>query len=300
MSVIHENHYPVLLNEVIEALNPQDGACYIDATFGGGGYARAILNHAQCNLVGLDRDPDALERARLLQKEYGERFSFYQGCFGDIDQLVPNKKYDGIVFDLGVSSYQIDQADRGFSFRFEGPLDMRMTPTGITAAEVVNTYSEKDLADIIYHYGEEHASRKVAHAIVTKRKIKPFETTSELAETIRSVVHRTRDIDPATLTFQALRIFVNNELIEVDTALKKCLNLLTNNGKVVVVSFHALEDRVIKSNFKNAVYTMETGTITYRVTSSKAVKPTLAEVKSNPRSRSAKLRSAQTCFLGKN
>ncbi len=288
-------HIPVLLQEVLQALSPQDDYTYIDATFGGGGYTEAILNAANCKVIAIDRDPDAEKRAQLFKQKYKDRFQFIQGPFSDIDTLLPKDTlYNGIVFDFGVSSFQLDEANRGFSFRLNGPLDMRMSKDiGLTAADIVNIYSAEELAEIIWFYGEEKKSRIIARAIVEQRKTKPFETTLELAELVRKFVKRHDGLDPATLTFQALRIFVNNELIEIDTVLKKTLAHLSVGGKVVTVTFHALEDRLIKNWIRSDHQELQHSSYALKALFSKPICPSIEEVKNNPRSRSAKLRAVQ-------
>ncbi|CAO5680640.1 MAG: Ribosomal RNA small subunit methyltransferase H [Holosporales bacterium] len=275
-------HVPVLLNEMIEHLSPQDGGIYIDATFGGGGYTSAILEKAKCSVIAFDKDPDAILRGHFLKEKYADRLTLIEAPFHTIKDHITTR-VDGIVFDFGVSSFQIDIGERGFSFKHDGPLDMRMSKTGMTAQEVVNTYSEKDLADIIFYYGEEDRARAIARAIVNDRKIKPYETTFELAGLVRRVVKRKDDIDLATKTFQALRIFVNNELIEIRGALLGCPLFLKPNAPLVGVTFHSLEDRLLKQFLSHGDF----------YCASKAIKPSIAEVRQNPRARSAKLRSAK-------
>ncbi|MBR1903670.1 MAG: 16S rRNA (cytosine(1402)-N(4))-methyltransferase RsmH, partial [Alphaproteobacteria bacterium] len=207
-----ERHIPVMLSEVLQYLKPQKGEIYVDATFGNGGYTQAILDAADCKVIALDRDPNVRIRANELKNMYGARFEFRSGQFGDFTDLV-NEKINGAVFDIGVSSMQFDDAERGFSFAKEAALDMRMSCEGLSAADIVNTYAEKDLADLIYQYGEERKSRQIAQKIVEYRRKKTIETTTELAEIIYTVLHKHGGvIDPATRTFQALRIVVNDEL----------------------------------------------------------------------------------------
>ena len=203
-----QKHIPVMLQEVLAALNPQKGELYVDATFGNGGYTRAILEAANCKVIALDRDPTVRIRANEIKNMYGERFEFRFGQFGDFADLVP-EKINGAVFDIGVSSMQLDEAERGFSFSKEGALDMRMSQSGVSAKDIVNTYDEQALADLIYQYGEEKKSRQIAREIAEYRKHKEIETTTELAEIIYKVIHKKfGEIDPATRTFQALRIAI--------------------------------------------------------------------------------------------
>lgn len=296
-----QKHIPVMLQEVLAALNPQKGELYVDATFGNGGYTRAILEAANCKVIALDRDPTVRIRANEIKNMYGERFEFRFGQFGDFADLVP-EKINGAVFDIGVSSMQLDEAERGFSFSKEGALDMRMSQSGVSAKDIVNTYDEQALADLIYQYGEEKKSRQIAREIAEYRKHKEIETTTELAEIIYKVIHKKfGEIDPATRTFQALRIAVNDELGELSRGLTGAANRLQKNGRLAVVDFHSLEDRIVKTFFK------ENGGRRIRVSKyapelvqdehlfaevSKVIVPTAEECKRNPRARSAKLRFA--------
>lgn len=300
-------HAPVMLQEMLDALAPRDGGLYLDGTFGAGGYSRAILSAADCRVVAIDRDPDAIARAAPLHAEFGERFTILQGRFGDMDALLAEvgiDSLDGVVLDIGVSSPQIDTPERGFSFRHAGPLDMRMGGDGPSAADVVNTWEEDRLARLIRDYGEEKRARAVARAIVAARAEKPIETTTDLAEIVRSVVRKAKDgIDPATRTFQALRIEVNDELGELDRALTAAERLLDAGGRLVIVAFHSLEDKRVK-----AFMTARSGGTgvsrhmpgpdparplpTFTQDSRKAVRPGNAECARNPRARSARLRLA--------
>ncbi len=298
------SHIPVLLTEMLDALAIKDGGVYVDATFGGGGYTRAILDRAQCRVIALDRDPEAVSRAQEMQKTYGDRFQFVSGVFSDLPAILGDKKIDGIVFDFGVSSFQIDTPERGFSFRFDGPLDMRMSGQGESAADIVNTYEQDDLANLIYEYGEEHKSRRIAKAIVELRQTKPIETTLDLANLIKSKLGGRPDAQhPATLTFQALRIKVNNELLEIEQGLAFSENYLKPEGRLVCVTFHSLEDRIVKmflrqrSVPKGKQSRLLPGEIpppapTFVDLYSKGVAPSASEIKQNPRSRSSRLRAA--------
>jgi len=299
-------HKPVLLREVLEALAPRDGEIMVDGTFGAGGYSRAILDSANCELYGIDRDPTAVATGKKLEAEYDGRFHMVEGCFGNMAKLVPAagaQQVDGIVLDIGVSSMQLDQADRGFSFREDGPLDMRMSMSGPTAADFVNTAEEEDIANVIYRYGEERASRKVARKIIEMRAEEPFTTTSQLARAVRSVVRKSKDgIDPATRTFQALRIYVNDELGELERAMDAAETLLKPGGRLVVVTFHSLEDRQVKTFMKersgdpNKMSRRlpgepEVAIPTFTTITRKAVTGQKDEIRANPRARSAKLRA---------
>ena len=277
-------HIPVMLDEVIEQLNPQDGQTYIDCTFGAGGYSLKILAASNCKLYAIDQDPGVIEFANKLSQDYSaDRFIFINQNFSKLAEIAKEQNFseiDAIIFDLGISSMQVDQAERGFSFNKEARLDMRMSQDGIDAWEVVNKFSEEDLADIIYYYGEEPFSRRIARKIVQMRQEQPIDTTIELAKIIQSSVKRQGKIDPATKTFQALRIYVNDELKILKTALIAAYNLLKIDGKLIIVSFQGLEDRIIK-DFLQQIPNAR----------AKILKPTLVEVRRNPRSRSAKLRT---------
>lgn len=302
MTEVKQKHIPVMLKEVLENLTPQNGGLYVDATFGNGGYSEAILKVANCRVIAIDRDPNVKARADELKTLYGSRFEFRAGQFGDFSDLIP-EAVDGAVFDIGVSSMQLDQSERGFSFSKDAPLDMRMSCTGKTAADLVNTLPERELADLIYKYGEERKSRQIASRIVEYRKSKAIETTKELAEIIYTVIHKTpNNIDPATRTFQALRIAVNNELGELESGLSGAAEKLKSRGRLVVVTFHSLEDRIVK-NFFNEKAGKKRSVSRYMpelpqnsdallAECSKAIAPTEEEIIRNPRSRSAKLRVA--------
>ncbi len=245
-----QNHNPVMLAEMLEWLAPKDGEVYIDGTFGAGGYSRAILQAANCTVYAIDRDPSTREFAEILEREFAGRFVWLLGNFADMCDLVAAhgvSKVDGVVLDLGVSSMQLDQAERGFSFMRDGELDMRMGDTGRSAADVVNSASESELADIFYYYGEEKAARRVAKAIVAARAETPITRTTQLAEIIRGAVPQKHGkTHPATRSFQGLRIFVNQEFDAIQSGLVASEHLLGANGRLVVVSFHSLEDRIVK------------------------------------------------------
>ena len=304
----HIPHIPVMIDTVLDALAPRDGGTYVDATFGGGGYARTLLEAAACIVFGIDRDSRAIARAARLKSRYGDRLTVIAGCFGDMARLLAElgvDKVHGVALDLGVSSMQLDDAKRGFSFRADGPLDMRMGSDGRTAADVVNTLEEKDLADVIYTYGEERASRRVAKAIVEARAEAPITRTGRLADLVRRAVPRARDgIDPATRTFQALRIYVNDELGELDRGLAAAETLLAPGGRLCVVSFHSLEDRRVKDFLRersgarprpsrHLPDSPEDAPPTFRLLGRSAAKPSADEVQANPRARSARMRAAE-------
>jgi len=305
-------HKPVLLEEVVAAIAPRDGAIYVDGTFGGGGYSRALLDTADCRVVGIDRDPAAASRAEEWRDAYGDRLMLLEGCFGDMAGLLADEGIEtvnGVTLDLGVSSYQLDEAARGFSFRADGPLDMRMSAHGPTAADIVNQCPEGELADIIHEYGEERRARRIAKAIVAARKDAPITRTLQLAEIVRGCfppprASETARIDPATRTFQALRIYVNDELGELERGLAAAERLLSAEGRLAVVSFHSLEDRIVK-NF----LTRESGLSArgsrhlpargeepepaFALLSRRPVRPGEVETQANPRARSARLRIAR-------
>ena len=249
-------HLPVLCDEAVGWLGVRDDGVYLDGTFGGGGYARAILDTARCTLWAVDRDPAAIARGAALAALYPGRLQLLPGRISEILQMLDSagiNQLDGAVFDLGVSSYQLDDPARGFSFRRDGPLDMRMGGGNVTAATLIDTMPESELADILYRFGEEKASRRLAKTIVERRRVQKFETTADLAAVIRSVVRPDKSgIDPATRSFQALRIAVNDELGDIEAALSQAASLLTPGGRLVVVSFHSLEDRLVKRFFQSA------------------------------------------------
>ena len=302
-------HVPVLLNEVVDALKPRDGGRYVDGTFGGGGYSTAILDRAQCEVIAIDRDPDAIAAGQALAERYAPRLRLIEGRFGDMEQLLSAEgvsAVDGVALDLCVSSMQFDQPARGFSFRASGPLDMRMEKSGPSAADLVNEGEESELADILWRYGEERKSRRVAHAIVERRRDRRIETTGELAEIVRRAVGPSArdESDPATRAFQALRIAVNDELGELERGLAAAEQVLAPGGRLAVVSFHSLEDRAVKefvrarsgrtpSPSRHAPPRAAERTATLREVMRKPVPPSAAEVAANPRARSARLRVAE-------
>src|ERR1700757_915740 len=243
-------HVPVLLDAVVDALAPRDNAVYVDGTFGGGGYSEALLAAARCRVFGIDRDPDAVESGRDLAERYAGRLRILEGRFGDMERLLAPVNADpiaGIALDLGISSTQLDTPERGFSFRFDGPLDMRMGRAGQNAADLVESLSEAELAELIRAFGEERFSRRVARAIASARRRQRIERTIELAEIVRAATPKSEPgQDPATRTFQALRIAVNDDLGELDRGLAAAERLLAPGGRLAVVSFHSLEDRRVK------------------------------------------------------
>jgi 16S rRNA (cytosine1402-N4)-methyltransferase len=302
-------HTPVMLAEVLAALGPRPGGTYIDCTFGAGGYTRALLEACapEGRVIALDRDPSAIAAGAPLVRAAKGRLRLIEGRMGELASLLPETEagtIDGIVMDLGVSSMQLDRGERGFSFRFEGPLDMRMGETGETAAALLARLDEAALADLIYEYGEERLARRIARAITAARMAGPIETTQALAAIVRRVYAQAglRDsaIDPATRTFQALRIAVNDELGELTRALDCAYALLKTGGIVVVVSFHSLEDRIAKNALKPPLASVSrhapalepVARPRWRTLTSKPLGPRPAEAAVNPRARSAKLRAA--------
>ncbi len=298
-------HIPVMLNEVLRALSPFAAQSMLDGTFGAGGYTRAILESGAARVIAVDRDPTAIAAGQALVAEMAGRLTLVEGTFGALDELalqVGARALDGVVLDIGVSSMQLDRAERGFSFRFDGPLDMRMAMEGPSAADLVNTLEIKELAMIFTAYGEERHSMKIAHIIADRRKIKPFETTQELVS-VCEVAYGFRkpgEIHPATRTFQALRIAVNRELDELVDALAAAERALKPGGRLVVVTFHSLEDRIVKRFFADRCKTMGGGSrhmmeidvppATFVQPGKGLLEATEDEIAVNPRSRSAKLR----------
>jgi 16S rRNA (cytosine1402-N4)-methyltransferase len=300
-------HVPVLLNEVVRALAPRAGEVHLDGTFGGGGYARAILSRANITLLAIDRDPTAIARAEELA-ETGLNVVPLPGCFGEMEALTGAAGFealDGITLDLGVSSFQIDEAGRGFSFQQDGPLDMRMGGHGPSAADAVAQLSESELADVIYHLGEEREARRIAKFIVLRRREIMFKRTLDLAETVERALggRRGARVHPATKTFQALRIFVNDELGELARALSACERLLKPGGRLAIVTFHSLEDRMVKAFLRSRAGLEGAGSRhmpeiedgpapSFELSPKKAIEPSTSEVSANPRARSARLRVA--------
>jgi 16S rRNA (cytosine1402-N4)-methyltransferase len=304
-------HVPVMLPEVLRALAPAEGETHLDGTFGAGGYTRAILDAADCTVIAIDRDSTALDRAAPWKGGYGKRLVLRQGRFGDAQAIAAaagHERIDGFVLDIGVSSMQIDEAERGFSFRFDGPLDMRMDSTqGETAADIINGHGEKDLADLIYAFGDERLSRRIARAIVGARGEQKITRTLQLAGIVRGAVPggKKSPIDPATRTFQALRIAVNDELGELRRALVAAEQLLREGGRLVVVSFHSLEDGIVKHFMQERAGKKSRGSRhlpgaahaagpepTFTLPTAKALSASEEEAAANPRARSAKMRVA--------
>jgi 16S rRNA (cytosine1402-N4)-methyltransferase len=297
-----------MLAEALAALAPRDGATYVDGTFGGGGYSAALLAAARCRVFGIDRDPDAVRRGNSLAEKHDGRLTVIEGRFGDMERLVAPftpGPIAGVALDLGVSSNQIDEPERGFSFRHDGPLDMRMGRDGETAADLVARLSEDELTGLIRALGEERYARRIARAIARAREKKPIGRTAELAEIVRGAIPRREPgLDPATRTFQALRIAVNDELGELDRGLEAAERMLMPGGRFAVVSFHSLEDGRVKSFLRRRSGTAPAASRhappraagpapSFALVSRRPIPPSAAEVKANPRARSARLRAAE-------
>jgi 16S rRNA (cytosine1402-N4)-methyltransferase len=304
-----ERHVPVLLAQMLNAIAARDGKSYIDGTFGAGGYSEAILTAAPgSRVLGIDRDPAALASGRWLAEQYPGRLQLSEGRFGDLDRLAAAAGFapaDGVVLDVGVSSMQLDDPERGFSFQGDGPLDMRMSLRGPTAADVVNTADEARLADILFHLGEEKSARAIARAIATRRRQRSFARTSELAQLVAHVLGREKIAGrhAATRTFQALRIYVNDELFELARGLCAAERVLAPGGRLVVVTFHSLEDRLVKRYFRERAAPQPHASRhlppqaeprprpSFQFLNHRPVSPTDTEVAANPRARSARLRA---------
>lgn len=307
------SHKPVMVNEMLHYLSPQDGQTYIDATFGAGGYTNAILAKAKCQVIGIDQDPIAEQYKQKICKTYPDQLRLFGLNFADIDKST-DIQVDGIIFDIGVSTMQLKSAERGFSFDIDGPLDMRMNPNNCaqkTAKEIIDTSSEKKLADIIFYYGQETRARKIAKAIIDENKHNSIQTTKQLASIIHKSVgsEKAGKINSATKTFQALRIVVNNELESFNIALEKSIQMLKVGARLIVVTFHSLEDSIAKNFFKKYTYkniaaskyadklimekSLQASNSNYKIDllNKKPTIPSLNEIKANPSSRSAKLRA---------
>ena len=296
-------HIPVLLNEVVTALAPQAGEVMVDGTFGAGGYSRALLEAADCAVIAIDRDPDTKAHADDLAAAFGERFSYRPGRFGDMQDLLA-APVDGVTLDLGVSSMQLDEAARGFSFMRDGPLDMRMSQDGLSAADLLNQAAPELLSDIIAVYGEERRARAIAKAIIARRAAKPMTRTGDLVDVVCSVLGAPRfgKAHPATRTFQALRIYLNDELGELMRGLQAAEQVLKPGGRLAVVTFHSLEDRMVKQFLaprtgragrpSRHLPDVEMAAPSFADAAKRNVKAAASEIDANPRARSARLRVA--------
>jgi 16S rRNA (cytosine1402-N4)-methyltransferase len=302
-----------MLPEVLQTLAPRDGGAYLDGTFGGGGYAGAILDTARCTLFAIDRDPDAIARGAALAASFPGRLHLLEGRFGDMLSLMEDQgvsALDGVVLDLGVSSFQLDEPERGFSFRFDGPLDMRMAKVGKSAQDIVNSMPESELADLLFDLGEERHSRRIARAIVAARREAAIATTGRLAEVVRAAAPRDPSgLDRATRSFQALRIAVNDELDEVERGLQAGARLLAPGGRLVAVAFHSLEDRIVKRFMARSAgrgagasrhdpaalgrRRDDPAAAAFRLLTPRALRPGARETDINPRARSARLRAIE-------
>ncbi len=289
-----------MLEEVLKVLSPQNNSNYIDATFGAGGHTRAILESpSNCRVIGIDRDPTVKIFAENLQNEFPNRLQFINAKFSSIKEVAGSQQISGVLFDIGVSSMQINNPERGFSFMKDGPLTMTMGDNEISAYDVINHYSEDEIASILWECGEEKQSNKIAQAICKYRKISPIKTTLELAEIVKLVVHKRGKIHPATLTFQAIRVFVNNELKELAKGLKDAIEFIEVGGKIVIITFQGLEDKIVKDIFKQYTYKSHTNKFKEQAIHDKlfqnvtknVLKPSKYEIKRNLRARSAKIRA---------
>lgn len=303
-----EPHIPVMLEEVLSYLSPVGTEIYVDGTYGAGGYTQAFLEKApQCQVIAFDRDEEAIERGRQMAEKYPGRLHLHHARFSQILEKLAGQKVNGLVLDLGVSSPQLDQAERGFSFQKEGPLDMRMGLNEQSAADVVNTYEEEDLASLFYQYGEERFSRRIARFLVQQREKEPFTRTLQLASAVERAIpvrRHEQKIHPATRVFQALRIYVNQELKEIETVLEASQEALLPGGRLVVVSFHSLEDRLVKlflkevsgqghSVSRHRPELLSKKSVTFDILTKRAVGACEEEARQNPRARSAKLRAGR-------
>lgn len=303
-------HIPVMLQEVLNALQPRDGDIVVDGTFGAGGYTQAFLDAADCKVIAIDCDTEAFSIGGRLAEQYPGRLIAMLGRYSEMEKLAASEGFDhvdGVALDLGVSSMQFDQPERGFSFAKDGPLDMRMGREGPTAAEVVNTLEEPQLADVLYIYGEERRSRAIAKAIAARRAESPITRTGELADIVVGVLGRKRDETkhPATRTFQALRLYLNAELDELAKGLSAAERLLKSGGRLVVVTFHSLEDRITKRFFasrsaaepKGSRHLPETASEefapSFHLLNRRPLEPSNDEIRRNPRARSARLRAGE-------
>ena len=288
-------HEPVMVAEVLEQLAPERGGLFVDCTVGFGGHTRALLDAGASRVISSDRDRTAIDHARTALEPYASKVDLVHADYRQLDEVLEGRGItvaDGILADLGVSSMQLDEPGRGFSFRQDDPLDMRMdTTAGPTAADAIRDVGERELADVIYEFGEERHSRRIARAIVAAREQRPIETTGQLADIVRRAIPRKgyMRIDPATRTFQAIRIWVNRELEGLDAFLGDAAHRLATNGRMAVITFHSLEDRIAKHTLR----ALQAEGFGLRIRTKRPVVPGEAEIERNPRARSAKLRAAE-------
>ncbi|MAH89214.1 MAG: hypothetical protein CMJ06_04130 [Pelagibacterales bacterium] len=312
--MMNKQHIPVMMIKAIQALNVRDNLDYIDATFGRGGYSQAILDQAKCNLLSIDKDLHVKKYAKQLEKKYKKRFSFFNSNFTELESIIKKNKKSyingGIVADLGVSSMQLDDPNRGFSFNKDGPLDMRMSGVGITAQELIYSLNEKELSKVLWDYGEETKSRAIAKLIVKERNKELLDTTFKLVKIIKKVKKNDykKRIHPATKSFQALRIAINQELKSLEGFLKASEKILLPGARLVLITFHSLEDRIVKLFFnkitgnksnlnRHVPQEKETKKIKFKIINKKPILPDLEEVKKNKRARSAKLRAIERVIV---
>ena len=288
------SHFPVMVKEIVSFIKPKDNGIYLDCTFGQGGYTKEIFKISEkANVIAIDQDSDSKIFVEEVSKKFKKNFFFFCNKFSEIDTVlkkIGKEHLDGILLDLGMSNTQLNNPSRGFSFEKDGPLDMRMDfkNNKLTAKEIINNYSEKDLANIFYYYGEERNSRKIARQIINSRSKKTINTTSELSKIIKKV-NFDKFKNPSTRVFQALRIYVNDELNELESFLNKSTNILKKNGRIAIIAFHSLEDRIVKNFIKKQ--SKQSGQL--KIITKKPVVPSLSELEINARSRSAKLRVAE-------
>ncbi len=315
----YEHHIPVMLKETLDLLEPKDGETYVDCTFGAGGHTRAILKCANCRVISIDRDPQVKLLAEELKKEFGDRFIFVQDQFSNLDSILETlgiEKVNGIIMDLGFSSMQVDTPRRGFSFQADGPLDMRMSGDGITAEDFVNESSFDELSNVIFKFGDERKSREIARAIIREREKQRITHTLQLAQIIEKAGGYSSDgIHPATRTFQAIRIFINDEFGELKSVLQKAKDVLKENGRLVVITFHSGEDSIVKDFFKIHSGAESRGFSRYspasvasasslpnelEIITHKPIAASDEEIENNIRARSAKIRAAKKLAAGIN
>lgn len=307
----HElSHFPVMKDEMLRYLAPKDGEKYMDCTFGAGGYSEAILSSCNCHVTALDIDPTIDKYVDSIRSRYKDRFEFFCSNFSDIRKIARLRKYNGVIFDLGISSTQLDNPERGLSFLHDGVLDMRMSLEGVSAKEFIAKASEIELANIIHQYGDESCARRIAKKIVQERQVAPIVTTIQLSNIVKTAVHRIGKIHPATKTFQAIRIHINQEIECLRKVLEQLKQVLLPGARIIVISFHSLEDRLVKNFFKlNSVVKVAKSKYSnddyaqnedkwLKIITKKPITPSFDEIAKNKRSRSAKMRVAELLNSG--